>query len=339
MSDEIQAIGPALQPDWQILLMSAKGEVDITARISDRLISMTITDKAGVESDDLTLDLDDDDGLLDLPPTGALLSVSIGWKGEPLVSKGLFTVDEIEFSGPPDRVTLRGRGANVSATLGTKKERSWHQVTLGDMAATIAAEHGLQATVALQLASRVIAHEDQTNESDVNLLTRLAKRFDAIFSVKAEKLLLLPAGMGSSVSGRVLEAHMIDKSACSEPYRFHMADREKYTGVRAYWHDPRASRRKSVLVGTKKHEKALRDTWPNQQAATQAAKAELQRLKRGEATLSLTLAQGRPHLGPENPVTVTGFKPLINGYAWRSTEVTHTLNDSGFTSAVEMETR
>lgn len=339
MALDAQNLAPLLQPDWQILLMTAKGEVDITARFDGRLINLSITDKKGVETDELTLELDDDDGLLELPPTGALLSVSIGWKGEALVPKGLFKIDEIEFTGPPDRISLRGRGADVSATLSIKKERSWHQVTLGAMAAKIAAEHGLEYAVANTLTQRMIAHEDQTNESDVNLLTRLAKRFDAICTVKAGKLLIMPAGAGTTVSGKTLAAHMIDKQDCGDNYRFNTADREKCTGVRAYWHDGKASRRKSVLVGTKGNEKALRETYSSQATATQAAKAALQRAKRGQATFSLTLPQGRAELMPENPVTLTGFKPLINDNAWISKDVTHSLNESGFITSVELETR
>ncbi|MDI8752169.1 acetyl-CoA sensor PanZ family protein, partial [Salmonella enterica subsp. enterica serovar Montevideo] len=42
-----------------------------------------------------------------------------------------FTVDEIEHSGAPDRLTIRARSADFRETLNTRREKSWHQTTVG----------------------------------------------------------------------------------------------------------------------------------------------------------------------------------------------------------------
>ena len=39
------------------------------------------------------------------------------------------------------------------------------------------------------------------------------------------------------------------------------------------------------------------------------------------------------------PVKVQGFKPEIDGAEWILTKVSHSLNDSGFTSALEFEVK
>ena len=68
----------------------------------------------------------------------------------------------------------------------------------------IAGAHGLTPAITEALAEIVIAHIDQTHESDMSFLTRLAKRYDAVMNVKDTHLLFVPIGHGTSVSGKPL---------------------------------------------------------------------------------------------------------------------------------------
>lgn len=72
---------------------------DITQNFSHRLIRLTMTDNRGLEADQVDIELDDSDGLLDLPARGAFITLWLGWQGTPLEPKGNFTVDDIEFRG------------------------------------------------------------------------------------------------------------------------------------------------------------------------------------------------------------------------------------------------
>ena len=47
-----------------------------------------------------------------LPPRGAELAVSFGWLGEPLIYKGLYTVDEVSHEGPADTIGVTARSAD-----------------------------------------------------------------------------------------------------------------------------------------------------------------------------------------------------------------------------------
>lgn len=71
----------------------------------------------GFEADQLDLELDDADGKIVLPRRGAVITLALGWKGQPLFPKGAFTVDEIEHTGAPDRLTIRARSADFRETL------------------------------------------------------------------------------------------------------------------------------------------------------------------------------------------------------------------------------
>lgn len=64
------------------------GTVNINERIQGRLISLSLTDNRGFESDQLDLEIDDADGKMMLPKRGEVLSLYLGWKNEPLIFKG-----------------------------------------------------------------------------------------------------------------------------------------------------------------------------------------------------------------------------------------------------------
>ncbi|PLP35095.1 late control protein D, partial [Klebsiella pneumoniae] len=59
---------------------------DATQTLDKRLLGMTLTDNRGFEADQLDLELEDADGLVMMPRRGAVISLALGWKGEPLFS-------------------------------------------------------------------------------------------------------------------------------------------------------------------------------------------------------------------------------------------------------------
>lgn len=309
---------------------------DITPVVNARLESLTLTEARGDDADTLDLTLSDHDGALQLPPKGARITLALGWKGLALVDKGAFTVDEVEHSGAPDVVTIRARAADLRAGLRNRRDQSWHGQTLGAIVTTIARRNGLAPRIAQALASKTIAHVDQTNESDIAFVTRLARRFDAVATVKAGALLCLPIGSNRTASGQQLPTITITR-ASGDNHRYNTTDRDSYTGVVAYWHDGNKANRKIAVVGTKVNAKTLKDTHATEADALQAAQAEWQRIQRGTATLSLSLAMARPDLVPQSPVTVRGFKPAIDSAAWRVVRVSSSLGDGGYTQNVELE--
>ncbi len=320
-------------PAWRVTL---DGQ-DLTARFAPRLISLTLSECRGDEADQLDLVIRDNDGRMALPRRGVQLQVSLGWQDRGLFNKGTFTVDDVEHSGPPDIITIRARSADLTGAVRSRKERSWHDTTLGAILGTIASEHSLKVSIAPGLAGVAIPHLDQANESDVNLLTRLGKRFDAVATIKAGTLIFSPIGAGVTASGAELPTLQITRESGAQ-HRYNVADREKYTGVRAYWGDRNAARRKAVLVGTAENEKKLQATYATEQEATQQASAEFKRLERGSATMSYTLALGRADISPEQMLTVSGFKNEIDGTGWLVAKATHSIDPgSGFTTELELE--
>lgn len=359
MSQMTMLSGVEIVPDYRIRVSNK----DITAELSPRLLSLTHTDNRGFEADLLDLELDDADGLLEMPVRGAVLSLSLGWKGQPLEIKGDFTVDEVEHSGAPDRIHVRGRSADFRATLNIKREVSWHKTTIGKVVWEIAKRHNLQIAIGADMIDQEVDHIDQTNESDGSFLTRLAKQFGAIAAVKNGNLLFIRQGQGKTASGQDIPAATITRSS-GDGHRFSIIDRSAYTGVVASWLHTRESQKKPTvkvkrrrrrktttktktpeakqgeyLIGTDENVLVLSRTYANRGNAERAAKENWSRIQRGVASFSITLAMGREDLFPEQPVKVSGFKPPIDAADWIITTVTNTVNESGFTTALELEVK
>lgn len=318
---------------WRVVLDGK----DLTERLAPRLLDLTLTESRGDEADELNLRLHDHDGAIALPRRGVTLQVAIGYQGSGLFDKGTFVVDEVEHSGAPDIITIRARSADLTGAVRRRRERSWHDTTLGDILGALAGEHSLRPAIAEDLASIAIDHLDQANESDINLLTRLGRRFDAVATVKAGTLIFARIGAGTTASGQPLPGVQITR-ASGDQHRYSVADRESYTGVRAYWGNRSAARRTGVLVGTAENEKKLQATYASAEEARQHAEAEFKRLERGTAQMSCRLALGRADIYPEQTVAVSGFKPEIDGSEWLVTKCNHAVSGSGgFVTSVELE--
>ncbi|MCX9039106.1 phage late control D family protein [Citrobacter portucalensis] len=358
MTDFIFVNGWSLVPAIQVII----DDKDITTVLSQRLISLTHTDNRGFEADQLDLELDDSDGMLQLPRRGAVLSVAFGWQGQPLFSKGRFIVDEIEHSGAPDRMTIRGRSADFRDSLNIKRERSWHDTTVGAIVSDMAVRNKLQAAIGDDMTAQPIDHMDQTNESDAAFLMRLASTVGAIASVKNGCLLFIRPGQGKTASGKPLPVITLTRSS-GDQHRFSIADRQSYTGVVANWLHTREPKKKELvkvrrrrrakttttkapeakqgdyLIGTDENVLQLSHTYSNRANAERAAKANWSRIQRGVASFSLQLEKGRADLFPEMPAQVSGFKPEIDEAEWIITTVTNTIGDGGFTTSLELEVR
>ncbi|KAB0529376.1 phage late control D family protein [Xanthomonas cissicola] len=320
-------------PQWRVLLDGT----DLTERIAPRLRDLTLTECRGSDADQLDLSIHDHDGKMALPKRGVRLAVALGWKATGLVDKGTFIVDEVEYSGAPDIITVRARSADLTADMRTRRERSWHNTTLGAVLNTLAGEHGLTPRVAEVLTRTKLPHLDQANESDMNLLTRLGQRFDAVATVKGGALVFAPIGAGTTATGKPLPTVTLTRRD-GDQHRYSVADRDAYTGVRAYWVDKGKARRQSVLVGTADNAKRLQESYADEATARQHAHAELERAKRGIAKFDYTLAIGRADLFPEHIVTVSGFKPEIDGQRWLIAKTTHAIDGtSGFTTRIELD--
>lgn len=301
---------------------------DVTASFQGQLTSLTITDKQGTESDELELVVSDPQGRIALPRRGVMVRVAIGWDGQSLIDKGTYEVDEVEHSGPPDVIRIKGRAAQLQGKIKEQREDSYHDLTLGQILSTIADRQGLIAAIDPKLAAITIPHIDQTTESDANFLTRLGKDYDATATVKDGRLLFLPAGAGTTASGKALPAVTLKRNA-SVSHSFTISDREGAdTGVEAQYRDLDAAETKTVVAGDESGTvKKLRPVYPTEGEAQAAAVAAKTEAKRAQREIRLSCAVGMLELIAGQPLRLTGFRTEIDEVPWIVQDITHTLTD------------
>lgn len=153
---------------------------NITADISRFLLSLTYSDKTEGESDEVSIELEDVDGLWQnnwYPEKGANLTVTIG-----ALNCGKFQIDEIQLQGPPSTVTIRGMATGITNSLRTRKSDAHENKTLKQIAEKVAAKNNL--TIEGEIPDITLSRTTQNKETDLNFLKRIAGRYGVLFSVR-----------------------------------------------------------------------------------------------------------------------------------------------------------
>lgn len=115
--------------------------------------------------------------------------------------------------------------------------------------------------------------------------------------------------------------------------------READTGVRAYYYEVNSAEKKEAIAGGGDNLKELRHSYTDQASALRAARAEWRRVQRGTATLSYTLAKGRPELVPDQTYTLAGIKAEITEQLWVGGNIRHSFSPEAFTTSLELESK
>lgn len=319
-----------LKPCFQVV---ANGS-DISQTIFQLFESISITDKTGIESDTFEISLIDDPAQpITMPTRGAELQISMGYD-DVLQPMGMFVVDEIELSGPPEKMIIRGHAAiqfeskEGKTSLQSQKNRTWPKdTTIGAAVMKMAGEHNLMHMVSDALKNVKLPQLAQSDESDLSFLMRLAKRYDAICKPANGKLLFVKRGE-IKLDTIELTRYQVGRWSMTR------SSRDSTGTVIAYWHEKAKAKKHEIKLGDGEPVRRLRHHYPDEKSAQAAAQAALDESKRNEDKLSLEL-QGDPTFSAESPLVLSGFREGIDG-DWIIDSVTHTINKSvGFSASIE----
>lgn len=355
--DNLQAQLPAPAPVYMLKLCGETdtelADIDITANINPRLIGLTVTENRGLAADQMTMMLDDSDHKIMMPARSKQILVYAGRQGTPLVKLGEFNIDQVKHEGAPDRVTVIGRSIDFSKKLNSKQESSWHDISLGRLVEAIASRNKIQADVPPSIAKIHIEHADQSQETDLSFLQRLARRYGLEVIAKFNKLMLISPGRGTNTQGEAFSPVLISRGD-GDRHSFELSDRLSYTGVTAQWLDTRTPKKQmpqidvsrkaapgdkppEYMAGNAGNVYVIPTLFASEEMATNAAKNLWNKFQANAASFSITLANGRAELTPEMPVRVSGFKDIIDKTPWIINKVTHTIDSNGFVSQLDME--
>jgi len=191
---------------------------------------------------------------------------------------------------------------------------------------------------------------DQTAESDMALLTRLAAKHDAVAKPVAGFLVLARQGAIKTITGQVMPTISLNTSDLAEWRYRHAArkpggsgttsDRDTQKtpttatgGTKAYWWDFEKGERREVTTGQPPFEE-IRYVHATEAEAKAAAATRKNTGERGQGELSFSLP-GDPRLAAEGRLSIS-LRPGIPT-DWRIKRVEHRLGAQGYTTQVECE--
>lgn len=180
---------------------------DITKDIKDYFLALTYTDCEEDETDDLSLTLQDRDGVwlsswlasaIDAAASDRKIRAYIirhNWAGDGLDEElpcGEFQLDSVDVSGPPLTVTMRATSLPYDSTVRqTTKYRAWEAYDLKGIAQEIAGNAGLVLWWSVS-GNPEYARVEQFGESDIAFLKTLCH--NAGLSLKATDTMIVITG-------------------------------------------------------------------------------------------------------------------------------------------------
>ncbi|WP_426134920.1 phage late control D family protein [Pseudomonas sp. PWP3-1b2] len=301
------------------------------ALLNERLMRWSHTDASGVETDRLELSLNIE-GLEGLPSFNGKIGLRVGYRETGLVEKGEFVVTQRTPVLFPMRLMIVATAAPFSMVDASgyrqRRSASYGPTTLGALFRQLVSRHGFSPRVAPALEGIAIPHIDQSNESDMAFITRLAKRYCAVTKPFNELYVLAEAGQVTSISLKQLPEVKLSVTQDNRPgeYAFITAKldektRAKYEGTRVTWWDAAGGKRRVVQVGNAPF-KTLRQPCQNEAEARSVAEAELRRVGREDLQLQID-CPGNPLLAAEGLLRLDETWPSYMQGQWSMTKVVH----------------
>ncbi len=324
------------QPGW---VLEYEGK-DITKDVSPYILNITYSDILKGEADNLDISLEDRNHQWKngwWPQKGDKVRLAIGYKTEALVNCGVFQVDEVELSGPPDTVNLRALSAGVKEALRTQNTAAYENKTLQEIAEEIAGKHGLTLTgkVSEEKAKRRPKRITQRNERDLTFLRRLGEAEGVIFTVKDEQLVWHDIFL-LDIAGIMMTIKRLSTSS----YWFRSKTDLIYKACEVQYHDPQT---KKVITHIQQAEGVttgdtlkLYDRCESKADAIVKAKAALRNRNGSQVEGSVSMP-GIPHLAAGGNIVMVGFGVLDGTY--QVVKARHSMTrGGGYTTDIDIQT-
>lgn len=316
-----------MKPDYKII--NKDTGKDLTQILRPYITSISLTESVDNFTDTLTICLDGQ-GVQSFPASGTNIEVYLGYQKTGMASFGVYKVDTKSISGMPLKLTIKAGASDFNASYKEQKNRHWDDKTLSDILKSIAVENSLELKIDL-VDDEVIKYLEQSNESDMALVTRLADEFSVYGTIKAGKLVF------TSIKPTNAQAIKV-----SDLLSFNLSwyDKPRYDSVTANWHQLN-SNVKNVEIWDGKSWNSdkigktyiVKEVFNSQYKSRKKAKQQWQKLKKMSFIAQLNMT-GRIDIVSK---MILNIKDLIPQQEIKLTveKVTHTLNSSGYKIALD----
>jgi phage protein D len=319
-----------------VFFIKANG-VDITAKLANLGISMTVTDNEGINADSLEIGIDDKDGLVDTPKAGAVLQAIGGYKGR-LRDFGRFSVDSVNLTGWPQRIVISAKSVAAKSLAKQRQTLAFKPAnfpTYGAILEHIAGMVGIAPAIHSTIAQIENIYEAMADETGTQFILRLCDKLGATISIKDQRLVAVPKGGGQSASGKSLGSITVTRPGNLLSYSATWDDNQAYSSVAASYYD-RGKNEKKTEVCTVENPRGdpqawnglpvwnIREPYENQAAAKRAAKAKAADIQRAQGSATFEI-NGDPFALAEATAIVSGARKDVNGN-WRVKSASHSFS-------------
>ncbi|MXY16388.1 MAG: hypothetical protein F4Y57_05150 [Acidobacteria bacterium] len=321
------------------------GDSALTDRLRGILAEIRVTLTTDRQSDSVAIKLTDPVRRLAEPKRGRQITVKLGRAdGTGVRELGKFVHYATRIDLAPRLIVVEGGavGLTAASSLKAPADRVWRETTIGDIVAAIAGRHGVDHAVAPSLASQAIDHIDQTSESDVHFLRRLARQYDATAKLVSGRILFMEAGANLSAVAREQLKELVIRPPVEGERKLlvgsvRRSDRSRYGSVRAKYYDPDVDGTYAyVTAGSGEPVYNLRNPLPDRAQAQAAVDGRLAKLTRSTAGIDVTIP-GDPSIVAGGPLKTERWGGGEDG-EWTIVRVAHTFTPSaGYRTAITAE--
>ncbi|MBR2208896.1 MAG: hypothetical protein IJ859_08850 [Synergistaceae bacterium] len=310
---------------------------DITRDLAPYLISFTYTDNASDKADDIALTLENKERLWIndwIPAKGDKIQASIllhDWdvSGEKnSLPCGLFEVDEITASGPPNVVNIKAVSTLISKPMRQEKHtQAWEDVRLSAIAEDFANKNGLKLFWDCS-EDPYFERRDQAEKSDLDFIAELGRDY-GIKTKVTDTQLVLYNGEEYENKDAIYELKFDDKKLLSWSFKSKSAG--TYKAARLQYHNHVKNENIDILEESEDDiEGTGRTLEINQRAdsisdAKKIAGEKLKNANKKEITGNINLMGDLRFVGGSN-ITISGFGMFDGKYV--IDKAVHTISSS-----------
>lgn len=305
--------------------------IDITDRLSGSGMSMSIIDGLDMEADTLELVIDDVDGSVIAPKTGAVLNPVGGYEGQ-MRDFGLYVVEQIVFSGWPQQISIQANSIEAKSLSKQRDPKAYSKreyPTYGDIFAEVAGRVGLNLQISSSIRAQANEYEAQTEESAIEFMIRIGDKLNASVSVKSGHLCVVERGEGKAASGQPLREVPVETGRNMINYSVTEKDQPKHSEVEASYYDRKKNKKETVkkTTGLDGPKFTIRAPYQGRGDAERAAQAQAKKLARDTREASFEI-DGEPFAQAGAIAAVRGARSNVDG-RWLIDTVTHNFSASG----------
>jgi uncharacterized protein len=224
------------EPLWKVIY---EGD-DITGDIAPEVMEIEWEEHLGGQAADISITVVDPSGKWrssSYPQPQDEIDLYIGYAGATLLHCGTFTLDELEFDGPPDKVMLKGVESWTSAPLRTASNFAYENMTFSQIAQAVAGRLGWSCVNLPTDPDTPWGRRTQTLEhgGDINFLRMISNEANYEFNVRPPNIVFYSrAAIDAQPPSNTITRAMVNRYS----FRFQSAAEVTYGSSTVSYLDP-----------------------------------------------------------------------------------------------------